>query len=92
VSDFDVFTTDLGAPQELSDEQKEHQAEMDRLYLQVFNTPAGGKLLAVWEAKMVEEDMPRFNIQNSGGFMYYTSGRRSWITAIRKRLNRIKRG
>jgi len=89
---FDVLHDPLGKTPEISDEQKEQSAERDRLYMAVFNNPAGKQLLEVWEKQMLMEDEPRFNIVNSDGFMYYTSGRRSMITAIRKTLNRITKG
>lgn len=89
---YDVLRTPLGKTPEIPDEQQEQDAEMDRLYLAVFNNPAGKQLLEVWERRMLSEDEPRFNIVNSDGFMYYTSGRRSMITSIRKTLNRITKG
>lgn len=89
---FDVLHAPLGKTPEISDEQKEQNAEMDRLYLVVFNNPAGKQLLEVWENEALTQDIPPFNFVNCDGFMYYTSGRRSMITAIRKTLNRITKG
>lgn len=85
---YDVLRTSLGKTPEISDEQKEQDAEMDRLYLAVFNNPAGKQLLEAWENSMLMTD----DFYDHSGLMYYESGRRSIVTSIRKTLNHIMKG
>lgn len=90
--EFDVFHANLGGKQELTPEQREQQAEVDRLYAAVFNTPAGKSLIRMWSDMMEREEAPNFNAYNVDAMMYYMSGRRSIVNSIRKRLALITKG
>lgn len=77
---------------ELNEQQKLAKQQMDMLYAKVFGTSQGKKVLEDLEKRMVEEDVPMYNIQHVNELMHYSSGRRSIVKYIRKRMNNILKG